>query len=210
MHFIPPPHDCSLCPRLHAFHRINQNTFPTYHNAPVPSFGSLEASRLIIGLAPGLHGANATGRPFTNDYAGDTLYAALLAHGLARGVYASHAADGFALLDTRITNAVRCVPPENKPINDEIIQCNHYLATELAAMPHLRTILVLGTIAHKATLRALSYKQNAFAFAHGATHTLTHHPITLLCSYHCSRYNTNTGTLTHAMFDTVIARFSAL
>ncbi len=205
--FTPPPHNCLHCPRLVAFHEANRTTYPTYHNAPVPSFGELEAERLIVGLAPGLHGANATGRPFTGDYAGDTLYAALLKHGLASGTYDKRPDDGLTLHGVRITNAVRCVPPENKPIGAEIANCNPFLAQEINAMPHLRTILVLGSIAHKAVLKALGHKQSAYAFGHGVSYDLGRGR-RLLCSYHCSRYNINTGRLTEDMFDAVVGEFA--
>lgn len=207
--FTPPLPDCGRCARLHAFIAGNREALPGYHNAPVPSFGALDAPRLIVGLAPGLHGANQTGRPFTGDYAGDTLYAALLRHGLAQGMYGRHAEDGLTLRGVRITNAVRCVPPENKPTTEEIRQCNAFLRAELAAMPQLRAVLALGTIAHNAVLRALGVKAKAAPFAHGACHTLPG-GMTLLSSYHCSRYNVNTGRLTEAMFDEVIARFATL
>jgi uracil-DNA glycosylase len=207
MNCISPADDCAYCPRLEAFRVANTIKYPEYHNAPVPSFGNADASRLIVGLAPGLHGANATARPFTGDYAGDTLYEALIKHGLATGLYSKHNADGLTLHDVRITNAVRCVPPENKPITQEIQQCNSFLSQEIAVMPALKTILVLGGIAHKAVLRALGYSQSHVPFVHHQSVTLES-GITLLSSYHCSRYNTSTKRLTLTMFDKVIETFA--
>lgn len=204
---MPAP-DCPLCPRLRHFREQNREQFPHYHNAPVPSFGSIEAACLIVGLAPGLHGANQTGRPFTNDYAGDTLYEALLWHGLAEGQYQRRGDDGLVLHDIRITNAVRCVPPQNKPLTEEIRTCNRFLASELASMPNLRVILCLGGIAHKAVLRALGYTLSAYPFGHATSYTLED-GVELLSSYHCSRYNVNTGRLTTTMFDEIIASLSA-
>jgi uracil-DNA glycosylase len=207
MMYAPPPLDCSLCPRLRGFHTRNQCEFPAYHNAPVPSFGELSATHLIVGLAPGLHGANQTGRPFTGDYAGDVLYRALLAHGLASGEYGRVAEDGLQLRGVRITNAVRCVPPENKPLTTEIHTCNPFLSAEIAAMPHLHSILVLGLVSHSAVLRACGEKVANYKFAHGAVHRLSN-GVRLVCSYHSSRYNINTGRLTEAMFDTVMGVFA--
>jgi uracil-DNA glycosylase len=205
--FMQPLPDCGLCPRLANFRAENQARYRTYQNRPVPSFGSLEASRLIVGLAPGLHGANQTGRPFTGDYAGDILYKALLKVGLVQGEYSRVATDGLQLCDVRITNAVRCVPPENKPTTQEIQTCNHFLREEIAAMPDLRVILSLGSISHKSVLKALGLRQSAFPFGHGVTYALAP-TLTLLSSYHTSRYNINTGVLTQAMFDAVIKRFA--
>jgi len=183
--------------------QLNRQNWPDWHNAPVPPFGDLSARLLIVGLAPGLRGANCTGRPFTGDYAGDTLYAALVRHGFASGQYAKRADDGLTLRDCRITNAVRCVPPENKPETSEIHACRPFLADEIAAMPQLAAILALGTVAHGAVLRCLGSKPAHHGFAHGAIH-LIQPTLTLFDSYHCSRYNTNTGRLTEAMFDAVI------
>lgn len=199
-----PDRDCSLCPRLAGFRAEQRARFPDWHNAPVPSFGSAAARLLIIGLAPGLRGANRTGRPFTGDYAGDLLYATLLAFGLARGHYAAATDDGLALVDCRITNAVRCVPPENKPTPAEAAQCRGFLAAEIGAMPQLRALLALGAIAHQAALAALKLRRAAYPFAHGALHRLPGGLI-LADSYHCSRYNTNTRKLTPAMFEAVFA-----
>jgi uracil-DNA glycosylase len=207
MSFQPPSPDCALCPRLCNFRHENRRTYPSYHNAPVPALGQLDATHLVVGLAPGLHGANQTGRPFTGDYAGDVLYGALLRHGLAHGEYGKHADDGLRLHGVRITNAVRCVPPQNAPTPDEIRTCRTYLKEELAAMKQLRSVLVLGLIAHKAVLAAYGLKVSAFPFGHGSVHTLTH-GVTLHCSYHTSRYNINTGRLTEPMFDTVMQGFT--
>ncbi len=201
--FQDPSADCALCPRLAAFRQANCAALPDYHNAPVPAFGGLDARLLVVGLAPGLRGANRTGRPFTGDYAGDLLYATLLKFGLAAGRYGRDPADGLRLQGVRITNAVRCVPPGNKPETGEIRQCNAFLKAELAALPQLRAILSLGTVSHGAVLTALGLKKSAFAFRHGAQHRLPN-GLLLADSYHCSRYNTNTGRLTTAMFETVV------
>ena len=175
---------------------------PEWHNAPVPSFGDITARLLIVGLAPGLKGANRTGRPFTGDYAGDLLYATLKNFGFARGDYTQHKDDGFTLIDCRVSNAARCVPPENKPLPEEVSTCRRFLTDEIAAMPKLRTILALGQIAHGAVLSALGHRKSAFAFKHGAVHALPDGKL-LADSYHCSRYNTNTGKLRTAMFEAV-------
>jgi len=193
-----PPHDCRLCPRLAEFRDLNRKRYPDYFNDPVPTFGARSARLLIVGLAPGLHGANRTGRPFTGDYAGDLLYATLKKHGLARGDYRGHARDGFRLVDCAITNAVRCVPPENKPLPAEISTCRRFLAAQIAAMPKLRAILALGKIAHDSVCSALDLRKSAHPFAHGAVYRAK--SVTLVASYHCSRYNTNTGVLTPEMF----------
>jgi len=198
-----PPKNCPLCPRLFSFREKNREGFADFFNDPVPSFGALSAPLLIVGLAPGLKGANRTGRPFTGDYAGDLLYASLKRHDLARGEYKARADDGFELVGVRISNAVRCVPPENKPLPMEINTCRQFLSAEIAAMPHLKAILALGQIAHNSVLSALKLKKSHHAFAHGARHQSG--GLTILASYHCSRYNTNTGVLTEAMFDEVIA-----
>ena len=197
-----PPRNCPLCPRLFEFRQQNRKSFPDFFNNPVPSFGSLDAPLLIVGLAPGLKGANRTGRPFTGDYAGDLLYGSLQRHGLARGEYLARADDGFELLGVRITNAVRCVPPENKPLPAEINTCRQFLVAEIEAMANLRTILALGQIAHTSVIQTLNLKRKDHAFGHGARHEHKH--LTILGSYHCSRYNTNTGVLTEAMFDHVM------
>jgi uracil-DNA glycosylase len=199
-----PPQDCPLCPRLAGFRGVQRIAFPDWHNAPVPSFGGTDGRLLVVGLAPGLRGANRTGRPFTGDYAGVLLYDTLRKFGFARGPYAERADDGLALLDCRITNAVRCVPPENKPEPAEIAACNRFLAAEMAMLPRLAAVLALGSIAHQAVLAALGHKRSAYRFAHGAVHALPGGPL-LADSYHCSRYNTNTGRLTPAMFEAVFA-----
>lgn len=204
MTFCPPDKNCALCPRLLDFRAENIKKFPAYYNAPVPPFGDLSAQVLIIGLAPGLNGANKTGRPFTNDYAGDVLYPILKKHGFAAGTYGKTADDGFKLLNVRITNSVRCVPPQNKVTGDEVKACGTYLTREIAAMPNLKVILTLGSVAHNALLGVLGYKKSAFKFAHGAIHSLPEHNLILLNSYHTSRYNINTGVLTYEMFDKVI------
>ncbi|HEY1502983.1 MAG TPA: uracil-DNA glycosylase [Stellaceae bacterium] len=175
---------------------------PDWHNAPVPSFGDISARLLIVGLAPGLKGANRTGRPFTGDYAGDLLYATLKNFGFARGEYAQHKDDGLRLVDCRVSNAARCVPPENKPLPVEVSTCRQFLIAEIAAMPKLRAILALGQISHGAVLTALGQRKSAFAFKHAAMHALSDGRL-LADSYHCSRYNTNTGKLTTDMFETV-------
>lgn len=181
---------------------------PAYFNAPVPSFGDLDARLLVVGLAPGLHGANQTGRPFTGDYAGDLLYETLLAFAFADGRYGRRPDDGLTPRNCRITNAVRCVPPENKPTPAEIGVCNGFLASEIAAMPRLRVIVALGRVAHDAVLMALGLRRATRPFAHAAEHRLSDN-LTLFDSYHCSRYNTNTGRLTEAMFQSVFKAVAA-
>ena len=197
-----PPRDCPLCPRLAAYRAANRSDHPDYFNNPVPSFLGENVRLLIVGLAPGLQGANRTGRPFTGDWAGDLLYATLLKHGLARGEYRERADDGLALVDCAIANAVRCVPPQNKPLPAEIKTCRQFLTGQIAALPHLRAILALGKIAHDSVCDALAAKKSAHPFKHGAYYDLK--PMALISSYHCSRYNTNTGVLTEAMFDAVV------
>ena len=198
-----PGRDCPLCPRLAGFRAAQREAHPDWFNAPVPSFGDEEPDLLIVGLAPGLRGANRTGRPFTGDYAGDLLYQTLLKFGLARGSYAAHPGDGLALRRTRITNAVRCVPPQNRPEPAEIAACRPFLATDLAALPSVRAILALGSIAHNAVLAAKGLRRPQYPFAHAAMHALPD-GIRLADSYHCSRLNTNTGRLTPAMFEAVV------
>lgn len=205
---VQPGRDCDLCPRLAGFRAENRAKQPGWHNAPVPSFGSLAAPLLIVGLGPGLRGANATGRPFTGDWAGDLLYGTLLALGLARGAYAERPDDGLELVGCRITNAVRCVPPANRPTPDEIKACRPFLTSELAAMPNLRAILALGGIAHDAVLAVRRLKKNGWKFAHGAVHALPG-GLAMVDTYHSSRLNTNTGRLTEAMFRDVTARAKA-
>jgi uracil-DNA glycosylase len=177
---------------------------PGWFNAPVPSFGSETASLLVVGLAPGLRGANRTGRPFTGDFAGDLLYAALIEHGFAVGTYAAHPDDGLELRGTMITNAVRCVPPLNRPTGGEIAACQPFLAKRLQSLPRLRAILALGRIAHDSTVQALGARKAAHPFKHGVRHDIAD-GLTLFDSYHCSRYNTNTGRLTVEMFRAVLA-----
>ncbi len=203
-----PGRDCPLCPRLAAYRAANREANPDWHNAPVASFGSLDARLLIVGLAPGLRGANRTGRPFTGDFAGDLLYDTLPRYGFAGGSYGAHAGDGLMLADCRITNAVRCVPPENKPVGAEVAACRRFLVAELEAMANLRIVLALGRLAHNAVLRAFGLKQSAAKFAHGALHNLAEGRL-LADSYHCSRYNTNTGRLTEPMFHAVFKEIRA-
>lgn len=197
-----PPKECQRCARLVLFRAENRNHYPDYFNGAVPSFGQPDARLLVVGLAPGLQGANKTGRPFTGDYAGQLLYSTLKAQGLARGEYGARADDGFSLVDCAITNAVRCVPPENKPLPAEIKTCRDYLATQLTQMPNLKAILALGRVAHESVLAALSLPKKDFPFSHGAVHEAA--SLTLVASYHCSRYNTNTGVLTAEMFERAV------
>jgi len=197
------PRDCPLCPRLVAFRAANRQAQPSWHNGAVTSFGQDNARLLIVGLAPGLKGANRTGRPFTGDFAGDLLYATLLELGFASGRYAAAPDDALTLADCMITNAVRCVPPQNKPTPAEIGTCRAYLVSRIAAMPRLGAILALGRIAHDSTLAALGARRSAFPFAHGARHEVRADLI-LFDSFHCSRYNTNTGKLTPQMFRAVL------
>jgi uracil-DNA glycosylase family 4 len=199
-----PGRDCPLCPRLVAFRETWRAKEPSWHNAPVPTFGSAGARLLIVGLAPGLRGANRTGRPFTGDFAGDLLYRTMLAFGFASGAYGASPDDGLVLVDAAIANAVRCVPPENKPTPAETGTCRQFLAATIAAMPNLVAILVLGRIAHESTLCALGARRSAFPFAHGTVHAVRGN-LALHDSYHCSRYNTNTGRLTEPMFHGVFA-----
>jgi uracil-DNA glycosylase family 4 len=196
---IQPDSDCDLCPRLADFRKDNRKAFPHWHNRPVSAFGDLAAALLIVGLAPGLKGANRTGRPFTGDFAGDLLYATLIEQGLAKGSYRASPDDGLQLVGCRISNAVKCVPPQNKPTPKEIANCNGFLRAEIVAMPNLRAILALGRIAHDAALSALGRKKSHAQFAHGLAHDLGGE-LRLFDSYHCSRYNTNTNRLTPAMF----------
>jgi len=194
--------DCRRCPRLARFLDRVHAAHPTYHCRPVPPFGAADASLVIVGLAPGMHGANATGRPFTGDYAGELLYATLHKFGFATRPQSVSASDDLRLIDARITNAVKCLPPENKPLPAEIRNCNAYLEAELATLPDGASVLALGHVAHTASLRALGVPPRKHKFAHGAVHVLDR-DIRLFDSYHCSRYNTNTGRLTPAMFERV-------
>jgi uracil-DNA glycosylase len=199
-----PEHDCPFCPRLVQFRAAQRAAHADWFNAPVPSFGPEDARCLIVGLAPGLRGANRTGRPFTGDFAGLLLYGTLRKFGFARGDYGERTDDGLALIGCRISNAVRCVPPENKPEPAEIKACNGFLAAELRALPRLEAVLALGAVAHQAVLAALGERRKDFPFAHGAVHRLAR-GLLLADSYHCSRYNTNTGKLTTPMFESVFA-----
>jgi uracil-DNA glycosylase family 4 len=195
-----PPRDCGKCARLAQYRTVNRTEHPEWSNAPVESFGEGDARLLIVGLAPGLRGANRTGRPFTGDWAGDLLYATLGEFGFSKGVYDRRADDGLALRDCAIANAVRCVPPQNKPTPAEIAACRPYLVGAIRALPRLRAIVALGRIAHDSALRALDRKLAAHPFAHGARHELGDGAPAIFDSYHCSRYNTNTGVLTTTMF----------
>lgn len=199
MDILAPVPDCDLCPRLKDFRDANAAKNPDWFNAPVPTFGSPDARLLIVGLAPGLKGANLTGRPFTGDYAGDLLYATLLGSGFAKGTYAKVASDGLELVDCRITNAVRCVPPQNKPTGPETRTCSPFLKSEIKGMPNIRAILALGGLAHGAVLGVLGERKAAYKFGHQARHQLDS-GLTMFDSYHCSRYNTNTRKLTEQMF----------
>jgi uracil-DNA glycosylase family 4 len=201
---VSPPRDCGQCPRLAAFRDANRSQFPDFANAPVESFGDPAARLLVVGLAPGLKGANRTGRPFTGDYAGDLLYETLGALGLARGVYDRRPDDGLNLTDCAIVNAVRCVPPQNKPTPQEIATCRAYLRLTIGSLPRLKSVVALGRIAHDSVLRAFERRLAAHPFAHGARHDLGTDAPKLFDSYHCSRYNTNTGVLTSAMFRDVL------
>lgn len=198
-----PGRDCPLCPRLVAFRKQSREAKPDWHNAPVASFGARDARLLIVGLAPGLRGANRTGRPFTGDYSGKLLYGTLIKSGFARGSYDARPDDGLELIDARIANAVRCVPPENKPTPLEIRTCNQFFIATIAGMPKLTAVVALGRIAHDAVLLALEAKRANLPFAHGAVHELGR--FTLFDSFHCSPLNTNTGRLTPKMFEAVFA-----
>ena len=199
---INPSHDCAICPRLHDFLQEWRVKEPEWHNAPVPPFmpigGDDSVSLMIIGLAPGLRGANRTGRPFTGDYAGDLLYSTLIDLGFARGKFEARIDDSLELLDTTIINAVRCVPPENKPTATEINNCRQFLKPAFADLKNLRAIVTLGTIAHQSTIRALGEPVAKHKFGHGNVTDIN--GIRIFSSYHCSRYNTNTGVLTETMF----------
>ena len=196
--------DCRLCPRLATHLDKVKAEHADYHARPVAPFGDNDPQLLIIGLAPGMHGANRTGRPFTGDYAGILLYETLYEYGFSTQPISEHTQDGLKLTDCRITNAVKCLPPENKPEGSEIITCNQYLTNELAAYPRLKVVLALGSIAHLAVLRAVNLKRKEFPFGHGNQHMLPD-GIMLIDSYHCSRYNTQTRRLTPEMFKAVFA-----
>jgi len=198
-----PGRNCPRCPRLAAFRKQWRASEPAWFNAPVPSFGPLDARLLIVGLAPGLQGANRTGRPFTGDHAGLLLYETLGRYGFSRGTFDARPDDGLELVDCRITNAVRCVPPENKPTPAEINTCRDFLMPTISEMPKLRAVVALGKIAHDSVVTAFGIKKSAAPFKHGGKNALGN--LTLFSSYHCSRYNTNTGVLTPAMFRAVFA-----
>jgi uracil-DNA glycosylase family 4 len=198
---------CRRCARLASFLDLVREENPGYWCKPVAPFGDPHARFVIVGLAPGMHGANASGRPFTGDYAGILLYETLHAFGWSSQPNGGFANDGLALRDCRITNAVKCLPPQNKPLPVEIANCNSYLAADLALLPRGAVVLALGRVAHDAALRALHMKPRNHPFAHGAKHLLE--TITLFDSYHCSRYNTNTGRLTPAMFRAVFEDIAA-
>jgi uracil-DNA glycosylase family 4 len=202
-----PERDCALCPRLKAFRDDWRGRKPDWFNSPVPAFGPVNARLLIVGLAPGLQGANRTGRPFTGDYAGDLLYATLSQFGFSRGNYRADPNDGLELVDARIANAVSCVPPENKPQPAEINTCRQFLSAVIAEMPMLAAIVTLGRIAHDSTVVTLGQRRSAVPFAHGAAANIG--KLRLFTSYHCSRYNTNTRVLTPAMFEKVFAAVRA-
>ena len=207
MSALPEP-DCRICPRLAAYRDDNRAAEPDWFNAPVPCFGDPQAELLIVGLAPGVTGANRTGRPFTGDWAGDLLYATLAKFGFSEGVYdrnhmIGHIDDGLRLKNCMITNAVRCVPPQNKPIGAEINHCRPFLQARLASLPNLKVVLSLGKISHDSVLRAFGVKLKDSPFGHAVSYTLPNKggDFTLMSSYHCSRYNTNTGRLTTEMFE---------
>ena len=198
---LEPDHDCPLCPRLAAFRQTHRILSPDWFGGPVPTFGPRNARLLIVGLAPGLKGAHRTGRPFTGDYAGELLYQTLLKFGFAQGEYKARPDDGLILTDCLIANSVRCVPPENKPTPQEIATCRPFLLSVLETMPHLTHVVALGRIAHESFLRTRGLPLKSHPFAHGAVHQLD--GLSLYDSYHCSRYNTQTGVLTQAMFEQV-------
>ncbi len=204
MSFTEPPRDCDRCPRLREFLLSLRDEFPHYHNAPVPSFGDPAPELLIIGLAPGMHGANQTGRPFTGDWAGDLLYDAIARHGFSKGEYGASADDGLELTGAMITNAVRCLPPQNKPIGAECNNCRLFLTDQINGLPSLRALLCLGKISHDNTVRALGLRLKDYPFGHGVKYKVGDE-LTFFSSYHCSRYNTNTKRLTEEMFMQVFA-----
>ncbi|NIJ08910.1 uracil-DNA glycosylase family 4 [Sphingomonas vulcanisoli] len=204
-----PPQDCPLCPRLAEFRHVQQAAHPDWYNAPVPSFGDPDAWLAIVGLAPGLQGANRTGRPFTGDFAGILLYETLLKFGLAEGSYAAVPDDGLTLKGAMIINAVRCLPPQNKPTPEEIRTCRPFLEAPLAALPNLRVVIALGQIAHQSAVKALGGRLPKARFGHCAEHWLPS-GLVLIDSYHCSRYNQNTRVLTPPMFEAVFEKAAAL
>ena len=198
---IEPNKNCSKCRRLYNFRKKNQSNNPDWFNAPVPTFGELSSSLLIVGLAPGLQGANKTGRPFTGDYAGDLLYKTINKFNFSKGKYGGTIDDSLKLKDCTITNAVRCVPPQNKPISEEINNCNNFLKKTIEINKNLKVIIALGLIAHKSIISALNLKQKLYKFKHGNKHKIDN--LILIDSYHCSRYNTNTGRLNQEMFEKI-------
>lgn len=206
---IPPdaPPDCAICPRLVAYREATREEQPDWYNGAVPSFGDGDARLLVLGLAPGVTGANRTGRPFTGDYAGDLLYATLTRFGFANGRFAADPADGLELHDCMVTNAVRCVPPQNRPTPAEITACRPYLVARMRALPRLTAIVCLGRIAHETLMRTFGARLADHAFAHGARHEVG--GFAVFDSYHCSRYNTNTRRLTPEMFESVFAAVRA-
>jgi len=201
------PRDCTLCPRLVAYRDANRAAEPDWFNGAVPSFGDPDAWLLVVGLAPGVTGANRTGRPFTGDFAGSLLYGTLAKFGLTRGVFAARPDDGLQLRGAMVTNAVRCVPPQNRPTGAEVNACRSFLAARIAALPRLGTIVTLGKIAHDSTIRALGGRVAQHPFGHGAASRIGE--LRIHASYHCSRYNTNTGRLTPEMFEAVFAAATA-
>ncbi|WP_419815330.1 uracil-DNA glycosylase [Glacieibacterium sp.] len=203
-HFADPPRDCPICPRLVEYRLANRAAHPDWWNAPVPGWGDANAWLCIVGLAPGVTGANRTGRPFTGDFAGTLLYETLAKFGLSEGVFDARADDGLRLTGAFISNSVRCVPPQNKPEVSEIHACRPFLEAQLASLPNLKVVLALGTIAHQSAVKALGGKLPKHRFAHAAVHRLHTGPV-LVDSYHCSRYNTNTGRLTAEMFEAAFA-----
>lgn len=200
-----PPHDCPRCPRLVAFREALKAEHPDWWNAPVPAFGDPGAWLAIVGLAPGKHGANRTGRPFTGDYAGDLLFETLSKFGMARGTYRAEPDDGFELDGVIICNSVKCLPPENKPVPQEIANCRPFLETQIDALTNARVYVALGQIAHQSAVRTLGGTPSAYKFGHLAEHVFPGGEV-LIDSYHCSRYNQNTGRLTRAMFEAVFER----
>ena len=201
---VKPDYECDLCPRLRSHILQNRTKEPSWHNGPVNSFGDINAKLLIVGLAPGLKGANRTGRAFTGDYAGDLLFSTLLKFGLATGLYGKKIQDGLILNRCRITNAVRCLPPQNKPNGSEVKNCAPFLISELKTMPNLKVVLALGGLAHGAILTALEKRKTVYKFGHNSFHKLDN--FILANSYHCSRYNTNTRRLTEQMFHDVFGK----
>lgn len=202
------PLDCTLCPRLVEFRKTNQQKYPNFFNGPVPAFGSSDAELLIVGLAPGLKGANRTGRPFTGDHAGDLLYPTLKKFNFAEGNYAARIDDGLILKKAIITNAVRCVPPQNKTIGAEEANCRPFLIEQIEKLPTIRIILALGLVAHNAVLSTFGEKKSALKFGHNSMHQLSN-GLKLIDSYHCSRYNTNTKRLTTEMFEDVFSNIKS-